>query len=342
MTGRQVSLPQSASTGTITIIKTRNTTLSEMSTTEWKRMEITFKTGSNNGGVWVQDFRDGGTGSAILWGKQLEVGHEATSFIYEGTRAADILLVDGGGRDIDIAYMDVEEYWNTEESTLFVESETNITDYTLHNYNATAAAFAPNEGRAQVRYDNTDGLQALGYKVVNSDDAFENAMKKAGMEMNPDNIFSPKGQELRGKAKRLTGTKEAIYLKGRLGLVVDGTGKDPDKIAEQAKKVKALGYDVAMIFVNTDLDTAIKRDAMRARTLGAPGVTEYWKAVQRNIGKFQRMFGKPNFLVVDNSEGKNYQKETLTAYRDATKFTNKPVGKKAKKWIEQQKKRKTR
>jgi hypothetical protein len=59
--------------------------------------------------------------------------------------------------------MDVEEYWNTEESTLFVESETNITDYTLHNYNATAAAFAPNDGRAQIRYDNGYGLQALGY-----------------------------------------------------------------------------------------------------------------------------------------------------------------------------------
>lgn len=186
------------------------------------------------------------------------------------------------------------------------------------------------------------GLKSLGYKVVNSDDAFENAMKKAGMEMNPDNIFSPKGQELRGKAKRLTGTKEAIYLKGRLGLVVDGTGKDPDKIAEQAKKVKALGYDVAMIFVNTDLDTAIKRDAQRARTLGAKGVTEYWKAVQRNIGKFQRMFGKPNFLVVDNSEGKNYEKETLTAYRDATKFTNKPVNAKAQKWIDKENKKKTR
>lgn len=186
------------------------------------------------------------------------------------------------------------------------------------------------------------GLTSLGYKVVNSDDAFEAGMKKAGMEMNPDNIFSPKGQEIRGKAKRLTGTKEAIYLKGRLGLVVDGTGKDPDKIAEQAKKVKALGYDVAMIFVNTDLDTAIKRDAMRSRTLGAKGVTEYWKAVQRNIGKFQRMFGKPNFLVVDNSEGKNYEKETLTAYRDATKFTNKPVNAKAKKWIEKEKKNKTR
>lgn len=182
------------------------------------------------------------------------------------------------------------------------------------------------------------GLTSMGYKVVNSDDAFEAAMKKVDMDMTPDNIFSPKGQELRGKAKKLTGKKEERYLKGRLGLVVDGTGKDPDKIAEQAKKVKAMGYDVAMIFVNTDLDTAISRDAKRARTLGEKGVTEYWKAVQRNIGKFQRMFGKPNFLVVDNSEGKDYEKETLTAFRDAKKFTDKPVTKKAQKWIDAERK----
>jgi shikimate kinase len=177
------------------------------------------------------------------------------------------------------------------------------------------------------------GLQSFGYKVVNSDDAFEAGMKKIGMDMTPDNIFSPKGQEVRGKAKKLTGTKEARYLKGRLGLVIDGTGKDPDKVATQAKKLKEMGYDVAMIFVNTDLETAIARDAMRPRTLGEKGVTEYWKLVQRNIGKFQRMFGKPNFLVVDNSQGKNYEKETLTAYRDAKKFTDKPVSKKAEKWI---------
>ena len=186
------------------------------------------------------------------------------------------------------------------------------------------------------------GLTSMGYKVVNSDDAFEAAMKKVDMDMTPDNIFSPKGQELRGKAKKLTGKKEERYLKGRLGLVVDGTGKDPDKIAEQAKKVKDMGYDVAMIFVNTDLDTAISRDAKRARTLGAKGVTEYWKAVQRNIGKFQRMFGKPNFLVVDNSEGKNYEKETLTAFRDAKKFTDKPVTKKAQKWIDAERKKNQR
>ena len=183
------------------------------------------------------------------------------------------------------------------------------------------------------------GLTSMGYKVVNSDDAFEAAMKKAGMEMNPDNIFSVKGQELRGKAKNLTGVKQAMYIKGRLGLIIDGTGKDPDKIAKQAISLRAIGYDVAMIFVNTDVDTAVKRDAERERTIGAEEATKYWKAVQRNIGKFQQMFGKKNFLVVDNSEGKDYKQETVRAYRDATKFTKAPIENPvAKKWIAQQKK----
>ena len=185
------------------------------------------------------------------------------------------------------------------------------------------------------------GLTSMGYKVVNSDDAFEAAMKKAGMEMNPDNIFSVQGQELRGKAKGITSAKQAMYIQGRLGLVIDGTGKDPDRISKQAQELQKLGYDVAMIFVNTDIETAISRDAQRDRTIGAKGVTDYWKAVQRNIGKFQQMFGKKNFLVVDNSEGKDYKQETVRAYRDATKFTKSPVdNSKAKKWITGEKKKK--
>ena len=181
------------------------------------------------------------------------------------------------------------------------------------------------------------GLTSMGYKVVNSDDAFEAAMKKAGMEMSSDNIFSPKGQEIRGKAKKLTGKKEERFIKGRLGLVIDGTGKDPEKIKAQAKKLKEIGYDTAMIFVNTDLDTAIKRDAMRSRTIGEKEATKYWKLVQSNVGAFQQMFGKSKFLVVDNSEGKDYKAETLRAYRDARKFTDGDHGPKAKRWIEVEK-----
>jgi hypothetical protein len=79
------------------------------------------------------------------------------------------------------------------------------------------------------------------------------------------------------------------------------------------------------------------------RTLGEVGVTKYWKEVQRNIGAFQTMFGKKNMLIVDNSNGKDYQKETLRAYRDVTKFLDKePDNAKAKAWIKQEREKKKR
>jgi predicted ABC-type ATPase len=187
------------------------------------------------------------------------------------------------------------------------------------------------------------GLPALGLKIVNSDDAFEAAMKKAGMSMKPDDIFSVKGQDIRGRAKALTGKRQAMYITGRLGLVIDGTGKDFQKVKKQVKSMKDLGYDVAMIFVNTDLDTAIERDKTRERTLGEVEVTKYWKEVQRNIGAFQTMFGKKNMLIVDNSNGKDFKVETLRAYRDVKKFLDKePDNAKAKAWIEQEREKKKR
>ena len=187
------------------------------------------------------------------------------------------------------------------------------------------------------------GLPALGLKVVNSDDAFENAMKKAGMSMKPDDIFSVKGQDIRGRAKALTGKRQAMYITGRLGLVIDGTGKDFQKVKKQVKSMKDLGYDVAMIFVNTDLETAIERDKTRERTLGEVEVTKYWKEVQRNIGAFQTMFGKKNMLIVDNSNGKDFKVETLRAYRDVKKFLDKePDNAKAKAWIKQEREKKKR
>ena len=187
------------------------------------------------------------------------------------------------------------------------------------------------------------GLPVLGFKVVNSDDAFENAMKKAGKAMTPDEIFSDEGQEIRGRAKALTGKKQAMYITGRLGLVIDGTGKDFQKIVKQRKVLQDLGYDTAMVFVNTDLDTAIERDKSRDRSLGEKEVTKYWKAVQKNIGAFQTMFGKQKMLVVDNSTGKDFKKETLRAYRDIKKFIDRePDNPLAKKWIKQERTKKKR
>ena len=182
-------------------------------------------------------------------------------------------------------------------------------------------------------------LTSFGLKVVNSDDAFENALKKGGLETTPENIFSTKGQSLRDRASKLTKMRQASFLNGRLGLVIDGTGKDFEKIRKQKIELEKLGYSTAMILVNTNLDTAVDRDKKRARTLGKARVEPMWRAVQNNIGKFQNLFGN-QFIVVDNSDGANYEGGIMSAYRKIGQWTKTPPNNHvAQRWIRDQKQR---
>ena len=191
------------------------------------------------------------------------------------------------------------------------------------------------------------GLVNIGMKLVNSDDEFERRLKNAGLDKsNPDDIYSPKGQALRGKAKKTTKNKQDMYITGRLGLVIDGTGKDADKMVRQRKELEDLGYDTAMIFVDTDLETSMLRNIERARKLPDAEVKTMWKEVQSNKKRFKSLFGK-NFAIVDNTDQGSKQanlkladRETLVAYKKMTKFANaKPTKETAKNWIENEKSR---
>lgn len=179
-------------------------------------------------------------------------------------------------------------------------------------------------------------LTSFGMKLINSDPAFEKQLAKAGLKTTPDDIFTDKGQAARSRATALTLKQMELAVNGRLGLVIDGTGKDFNKISGQVGKLKQLGYDVAMIFVNTDLETAINRDQKRARTLGAKQVTGMWKDVQKNIGKFQNLFGNM-MVIVDNSDGSNYEGGAMSAYKKMKAWASKkPSSSIAKKWISSQ------
>ena len=123
------------------------------------------------------------------------------------------------------------------------------------------------------------------------------ASEKTGMEMTADNIFSVKGQSLRDRATNLTKQRKQSYINGRLGLVIDGTGKDYEKIKKQKIELEKLGYETAMIFVNTDLETAVSRDAKRDRTLGAKNITPMWQAVQKTLDGSKTCFDKTCLLL---------------------------------------------
>ena len=170
--------------------------------------------------------------------------------------------------------------------------------YDPNIFKAIFLAGGPGSGKSYVVRRSTGGL---GMKIVNSDDIYEKMLKDAGLETTPEDIYSDQGQDIRVKAKEVTARMQGNFLKGRLGVIIDGTGREYDKISQQVRGLRALGYETYMIFVNTSLDTAQERNKMRSRTLPEVQVAKMWNAVQKNLGKFQRYFGRENFILIDNN-----------------------------------------
>ena len=86
-------------------------------------------------------------------------------------------------------------------------------------------------------------VTAQGLRVVNSDDVFEKYLKDAKLDFKMQ-AATGQGKErdaLRDKAKAVTKKMRDNYVEGRLGLVIDGTGKDYSKITSQANQLKQIG-----------------------------------------------------------------------------------------------------
>ena len=170
--------------------------------------------------------------------------------------------------------------------------------YDPNIFKAFFIAGGPGSGKSYVVRKTTGGL---GLRVVNSDDAFEAQLKKANLSLKmPADEHEPR-TVVRDRAKQTTDTRKSGYIEGRLGIIIDGTGRDFNKITKEASELQQLGYDTYMIYVNTSLDVALERNAMRPRSIPTPIVTKSWNAVQQNLGKFSQFF-KQGLVIVDNND----------------------------------------
>ena len=200
--------------------------------------------------------------------------------------------------------------------------------YDPNIFKAFFLAGGPGSGKSYVAGRTTGGA---GLKSVNSDDAFEFLLKKAGLSLKmPPEETEPR-DIVRGRAKEITSARKKNYLEGRLGLVIDGTGRESDKILKQKASLEELGYDTYMIFVNTSLDVALQRNAERPRSVQEPIVVKSWKDVQGNIGKFSNMF-RGGFIVVDNNDaGEDIFKEVSKRVKGLLR--KKVTNTRAKNWM---------
>lgn len=172
------------------------------------------------------------------------------------------------------------------------------------------------------------GLQARGLKVLNSDDAFEYLMRKRDLSFDMPPEQQTDRDAARQLAKTLTKKKQDIYLDGRLGLIIDGTAKDPDRMAKLKTELEAIGYQTMMVFVNTSLRTALQRNLLRHRKVPTDVVMQSHKQVQTNSNLLADVFSS-NYVEIDNNENPNLN-EPL---KRIDKFISAPVTAQARDWI---------
>ena len=205
--------------------------------------------------------------------------------------------------------------------------------YDPNIFKAVFLAGGPGSGKSYVVSKVVSGM---GLKVINSDEPFERYLVKAGLSLKmPDEEQAERDIE-RKRAKKVTSARKGHAVDGRLGIIIDGTGKDYDKMIRQATHLQELGYETSMVFVNTTLQTALERNRKRARSVPPEIAKQGWNDVQKNLPRFQRYFGK-RFFVADNNLGDDLTPITKAVRRAILKKVDNPI---ASAWIANELKKK--
>jgi cytidyltransferase-like protein len=148
-------------------------------------------------------------------------------------------------------------------------------------------------------------LAGMGLQEINSDVAFEFLMRKAGLDFKMPENERFERDIVRGRGKNISVEQQRLAMAGRRGVIINGTADDPEKIALQKKTLEDAGYDTMMVFVNTSDEVSKERNLDRGRQ-GGRAVPEdirkdKWEACQAALPVLAKLFGKDNFVAVDNS-----------------------------------------
>ncbi len=173
-----------------------------------------------------------------------------------------------------------------------------------------------------------------GLKVVNSDEQLEYGLMKARMSSNMKgytDLETARKERIRKRSKKTTAKREQLWVRGRLGLIIDGTAHDIRKLGIRKKELEDVGYDTYMIFVNTSLDIALQQNQDRARKLPDAIVARTWEEVQGIKHELANLFPGGFVEIVNNRAGEN----TFTkAFVEVGKLIKRPPSKPAAKlWM---------
>jgi predicted ABC-type ATPase len=201
----------------------------------------------------------------------------------------------------------------------------------------------PGSGKDYVLSNTLDGH---GLTEINSDKALEYLMDKEDLDMKMPESEEEQRNAVRKRAKNVTELRQRLALHGRNGIIINGTGDDPEKYKKIKEKLEALGYETKMVMVNTEDEVSRQRNVERGqrggRTVPEDIRKEKWDAVQASRVEHAKTFGD-SYSEFDNSEDlrsappevvQAKTKEMQDIFKDVQKFVAAaPKNDQSKQWI---------
>ena len=201
----------------------------------------------------------------------------------------------------------------------------------------------PGSGKDYV-LDNT--LAGHGLVEINSDKALEFLMDKNNLDKKMPESEKELRDVVRGRAKDITELRQRLALLGRNGLIINGTGDDPEKYAKIKKNLESIGYETSMVAVVTKDEVSAQRNVERGqrggRTVPENIRKQKWDAVNNARPEMAKMFGK-NYVEFDNSEDlrtaspdvvKAKKEEMVNIFKQIQDFVKRPPkNEQAKQWV---------
>jgi hypothetical protein len=125
------------------------------------------------------------------------------------------------------------------------------------------------------------------------------------------------------KTKLLTREQLVLYLNSLLPLFIDSTSANPNALIRRQGLLESLGYDTGMVFVNTTLETSLKRLELRKRKVDVDYLTQKYNEIEQLKPFYQSKF--KFFEEVDNNDGDLTDAVVLKAYKEVSGFFTSPL-----------------
>lgn len=186
------------------------------------------------------------------------------------------------------------------------------------------------------------GAGSMGLRTVSSDAAFAMELKRAGMSTDLEKNDQDKQSSIRARSKVLAFRQEELYLHGRLGLLIDATGQNPQNVSAEKAALEDLGYECALVFIDTTLENALannrsRHDTKGERALAKQTVVDIYANVVKAKEKLKGLFGSRYYEITNtnNDLGEFRRKAEAISGKIEAWLKKKPTNSRAQAWMKQ-------